>query len=361
MRLLLFFWGSGEGGDASATIELARSLAENGQPSTLAAYAFSNPEAFKQKALGAGLEEPILVQDPGEVFGLGRLQRGAFDLIHVHHGTPVPKRTDIVPLRKTAGGLPMVLTVHGPTPLSEITYGGWKSRLSRMISARWFRAVIVPSQAKVAEWRRMTPFSGNVVAIPNVVRFFKEIPRREARADFQIPADAKVALYCSRLDQEKQPMAFVRAIELAVPACPNLVGLMAGSGQMVNECAKYISAKGLPVRLLGYVTDVERLYSAANVFVQCSTYESFGITLLQAAALGLPCVASEIPVFREMYRELDSFAWWDLKCEQGLAEAITAQLEREPDTSGQMVLKDRYSESAVVQAHLALYRKVLGR
>jgi glycosyltransferase involved in cell wall biosynthesis len=259
-----------------------------------------------------------------------------------------------------------------------------------MLSAKWFKAVIVPSQAKVEEWKKMTPFAGNVVAIPNVVKFFNPKDKCEARRTFGIPKDAKVALFCSRLDPEKRPLHFIKAIEHASTNNHNLIGVMAGSGELAAQCQE--QAKGLPIQMLGYVTDVETLYSAADVFVQPSAYESFAITLLQAVALGLPCVASDIPVFKEMYGELDSVQWWESENEEDLAEAILQQTERKPGSGNPThsisilntqhstlsgtpqpplgpepveglpsTLDSRYSEATVVKAHLDLYKRVLGK
>ncbi len=56
------------------------------------------------------------------------------------------------------------------------------------------------------------------------------------------------------------------------------------------------------VRLLGYVPDVELpwLYAGATVFLFPSVYEGFGIPMAEAMASGIPVVASDIPVAREV-------------------------------------------------------------
>jgi glycosyltransferase involved in cell wall biosynthesis len=56
------------------------------------------------------------------------------------------------------------------------------------------------------------------------------------------------------------------------------------------------------VRLLGYVDDAHLLdlYSRASAFVFPTRYEGFGLPPLQACAAGLPVVASDIPVVREV-------------------------------------------------------------
>jgi glycosyltransferase involved in cell wall biosynthesis len=358
MRILLFFWGGGEGGDASAMLELARAFQCRNIEFDLAAHAFTRPDIFRRKACAYGLPEPVFVEDPSKVFENTRLHPTNFDLIHVHHGAAVPKRTYIAPLRTMAGGWPMVLTAHGPTPLNQITYGGWKSRLSRIVSATWFKAVIVPSKAKVAEWKAMTLLNKNVVAIPNVVRFFQPVDKACARARLSIQATAKVALFCSRLDAEKRPLSFIQAIREASKSDPHIVGLMAGSGELLEECESTILENDAPVRLLGYRDDLESLYSAADVFVQPSLYESFCITLLQAAALGIPCVAADIPVFREMYDGLQTFSWWTSEHSTDLAAQM---LEAFSDRPAANELGAVYSEEKVVEAHLKLYRRVLKR
>jgi glycosyltransferase involved in cell wall biosynthesis len=54
------------------------------------------------------------------------------------------------------------------------------------------------------------------------------------------------------------------------------------------------------VRFLGHRKDVPEVLAAGDVFVFPSLYEGFGGALLEAMALGLPIVASDIPAVREV-------------------------------------------------------------
>ena len=49
--------------------------------------------------------------------------------------------------------------------------------------------------------------------------------------------------------------------------------------------------------------DVSYIFNAASAYILPSLHEGFGITLLQAMACGVPAIASDIPVLREVAGE----------------------------------------------------------
>ena len=372
----MLFWGGGEGGDAAATIELARALIARGVNVKLAAYCLSHKTEFRKRAEAAGLridKDFFLIDNPEEVWKQTALKSSDFDLMHVQHGRTIPKRTDIMPLRKAAEGLPVFITAHGPLPLDAITYGGWKSRLSRWISPVWFKAIVVPSEAKKREWKKLTPFGRKVVAIPNVVPFLEQHDNLRARERLGIPLDAEVVLFCSRLDEEKDPFTFIRAISEMRKQRQNVIGVMAGSGALAWKCLALVSELNAPIKTLGYRSDLDWVYSAADVFVQPSLYESFCITVLHAAQMGLPCVATNLTVLKEFYGDSSLFRWFEAGDVTACAAAINQTLKERGDPSTQLrtgrkeergsemdaTLRERFSENRIVDAHLQLWSKAV--
>ncbi len=66
---------------------------------------------------------------------------------------------------------------------------------------------------------------------------------------------------------------------------------------------------------------LQALYNTADVFVTATRAEGFGLPLVEAAAHGLPIIARDIPVFREIAGDESAFYFTDATAE-GLAQAI---------------------------------------
>ena len=85
------------------------------------------------------------------------------------------------------------------------------------------------------------------------------------------------------------------------------------------------------VKLLGFVTDDElrALHQNAIAFVYPSLMEGFGLQGLEAMASGSFLCASDIPIFREIYK--DNALYFDPHSEEAVADALTKALDMEPN------------------------------
>jgi len=202
--------------------------------------------------------------------------------------------------------LPYAVVLHGAEvtvpariPFSRPLLSGVLRRASLVVSAGSYPA----AEAERATGGRMPP----TVVVPPGVDTKRFVPfdaerRSAARFRLRLPADAPVVVSVSRLVPRKGMDVVVEAARRLAPSFPGLVVVIAGEGRQSGSLAEQVEASGAPVRLVGHISDEEKvdLLGAADVFVMACRnrwfgleQEGFGIVFLEAAAAGLPQVAGE--------------------------------------------------------------------
>jgi glycosyltransferase involved in cell wall biosynthesis len=122
--------------------------------------------------------------------------------------------------------------------------------------------------------------------------------RDALRAAHGLP-EGTLAVFTGRLLRGKGLEALLAAFAEVAPAHPalHLVLVGSGSGQALSveeDLRAEVQARGLGDRVVftGRVDDVETWLRASDLFVFPSVFEALGISLVEAAACGLPAVAS---------------------------------------------------------------------
>jgi glycosyltransferase involved in cell wall biosynthesis len=118
--------------------------------------------------------------------------------------------------------------------------------------------------------------------------------RAASRAELGIATAATVGAWISALDQNKDPLSAIRAVNAVRRDGAPLTLLVAGDGPLraeVEEAARETDA----VRVLGFRQDVERILAASDFFVFSSRREGFSFALLEAMSLGIAPVVSDAP------------------------------------------------------------------
>ena len=118
----------------------------------------------------------------------------------------------------------------------------------------------------------------------------------------------KTLLYVGSLYPHKNVILILQALKQV----PDYVLLIVGSRSVFQEkIAAYVRKHELTdqVIFLGYLPDAEltQLYQEVTALVQPSFSEGFGLTGVEALALRTPVLASDIPIFREIYQDAVHF------------------------------------------------------
>jgi glycosyltransferase involved in cell wall biosynthesis len=100
----------------------------------------------------------------------------------------------------------------------------------------------------------------------------------------------------ARLAREKDFPTLLRAVHRALPHVPELELRIVGDGPVRPDLERLAGELGLGshVRFLGERADVPGLLADAGFFVTSTLTEGISLTLLEAAAVGLPILATNV-------------------------------------------------------------------
>lgn len=239
---------------------------------------------------------------PATVLRLSRLVRARdIRLIHSHgKGAGVYGR-----LVARMHGLPAVHTFHG------IHFEGYRAaaRVAYLAIerglARWTRIVINVSRAQEREGialRLFTPTQSRVVrnGIDAAGLTATALDRRNARLALGLTPSAPVVGCAARFDPVKQLDVLLEAVAGIKDDTVRVV--LVGDGPETPRLVELARTLGLASRALfpGEVVDAAKLFPAFDVYAAPSRKEGLPLAVLEAMALGLPVVASDIAAHREV-------------------------------------------------------------
>lgn len=196
---------------------------------------------------------------------------------------------------------------------------------------------------------------------------FDMAARAETRAELGIAEDAVVVGSVGRLVAEK---GFPELFEAFKDVAENVVLVVVGpvdpdKPDAVPE-AVLEDAMSRGVRVLGMRTDVDQLYAAMDLFVLASHREGFPRAAMEAAAMGLPIIATDIRGCRQVVSNGDNGFLVPVASPLALRDAISA-LVKDPALRDRMGEASRnkarssFDERRVVEIVMDTYREVLER
>ena len=122
------------------------------------------------------------------------------------------------------------------------------------------------------------------------------INRRNVQEEFGISSDDKMITYVGRLSPEKGVIHLLKAFEKEYADCKDISLLLVGDGVQRQEFETFASqsSAGVKMHFAGFRSDIKELLSASDLLVLPSLIETFSLTTLQAFAVGIPVVASDV-------------------------------------------------------------------
>jgi glycosyltransferase involved in cell wall biosynthesis len=360
----------GPGGMERHSEELIQRLLDQGQPVTVLArtcrlqpreglrfvrvptparpFTIAYPLFFAVGSLLAGRSRGALLHTTGAIIG----NRSDLATVHYCHHAPAA-RAGLRASRATR-------LYRANAAAAQIMARAGERWCYRPTRTRVLSAV---SAGVAAELRGGFPEMASVVrVVPNGVdtSLFRPDPalRAAARARLGVAEDSSLALFVGG-DWTRKGLG--HAVD-ALSAAPRWLLAVAGPGDrgQVIARARSLGVDGR-VMLLGRVPDPANLYRAADALVFPTSYEAFPLVLLEAAASGLPLLATRVNGTEDLL--IDGVNGWFIT-QDGLdiAEHLN-ELRSSPELAGRMGQRARdavaaFTWDAMTESYRSLYREL---
>ena len=125
----------------------------------------------------------------------------------------------------------------------------------------------------------------------------KELWRKEIRSELNIAEDVPVFGYVGRITRDKGANELLTAFREVVKkkeAYLLMIGMFDDANTIAEDLRSW-AEKSKNVIFVEWTDKVEKYYSAMDVFCSLSYREGFGLVVIEAAAMGLPGIVTDVP------------------------------------------------------------------
>jgi len=239
---------------------------------------------------------------------------------------------------------------------------------SRLLTDSPSQLEYLVNQHVVARDRIEVLADGSICGV-NTSRFRRQNDvRHRIRNELGIAEDAVVYLFLGRVTNEKGIPELLQAFRQAVAQLPDAHLLIVGPSEadLDASIAEAACATGQRIHRIGFTRTPEHYMSAADVFCLPSHREGFGTVIIEAAAAGLPAIASRIYGVSDAVVEERTGLLHPAKSVVDIAAmmvrlGVDRELCRSLGEAARTRAEDHFHESKAVQALLDFYAREASR
>ncbi|MDB5339746.1 MAG: epsF 2 [Planctomycetaceae bacterium] len=249
---------------------------------------------------------------------------------------------------------------------------GWQLGLDRYQIPRTAR--LVGNSQSVADFYRGQQFPAdrirvvpNGIELPEAANALSPVERDRRRADLcGLPAGAKVLGFVGRLARQKRVLDLIWMLVLLENVRDDIYLLLVGDGperEWLERFARDLDIES-KVIFLGHRQDIPAILPLLDAFCLASDFEGMSNSVMEAMAVGLPVLASDIPANRELVVEGETGYLIPIGDRAAYARAALSLFER-PDmaerlgNAGRQRMATEFSVGQMIQGYIGIYQEVI--
>ena len=231
-------------------------------------------------------------------------------------------------------------------------------------------AIVVPSK-KSCSFTWLQSYLDRVTIIPNGLSLesFQQKVTPEERAElfekYGLEDNGFTIVIVSRLSQEKNVMEILKYFPSLLKVEPRAQLVIVGDGPDKKRLENFCESSGLTehVCFTGIVApnEVFRYYGMGDLFVCASTFETQGMTYIEAMACGLPLVCRKDDCLIDVIDNGENGFLYETESEftEAVAKVLSDRQLRESMHKKALEKAELFSDTRFAQRHIELYKKVL--
>ena len=189
----------------------------------------------------------------------------------------------------------------------------------------------------------------------------------DIRAKLNIPADGFVFAFVGRVVQDKGINELLHAFDRLTKDHKNCYLIIVGPEEVeqnpISEESRQIMKDNTQVFAVGRQGDVRPFLAAADGFVLPSYREGFGMVLIEAGAMGVPSITTNIIGCNEVIHDSMNGDIVESKDEEALYKQMKQwithpEMVRQYSLNARKMVENRYEQQTVWQAYREFYRQV---
>ena len=283
------------------------------------------------------------------------IQHGDYDVVHAHL-FPTLYWLSFV---KTFFGIkiPIIFTEHSThnKRLDKFIFRA----IDRCIYRKYQNILAITPQVKQVLVQKLNINPEKVEVVYNGVEVDKYKQASPYAEGTFFEKGATILMQVSRFQAAKDQKTVIRALAL-LPQKYKL--LLVGDGETKIECENLVQALSLQerVQFLGSRVDIPELLKTADIVIQSSHWEGFGLVAVEAMAAGKPIIASDVVGLR------DIVSGYGLLFQKGNEDQLAKEIETLEDKRYYKEIADKCTERAedfhitkMIKNNIAAYQQVI--
>ena len=191
-----------------------------------------------------------------------------------------------------------------------------------------------------------------------------DLPDKSASRDtYGLSAEKLKCAFIGRVTRIKRPDRFLDVVTEIENRGLDIEFFIAGDGELLENCKTRIAANNLPVKILGWQSNIEKVLSAADIVVLTSDNEGTPLSLIQAGMAGLPVVSTRVGSVPEVVFHGVTGIITGLEVQE-IADALeklgkSAELRARMGAAAQEFTLSSFGVDRLIHDHEQLYKKLL--